>query len=222
MLSMTKILLASIFMLITGTILSGQNNSFELGIEGGISKTTLWGNESLSGKDFILNYSGGMTVQYHISESWAIRSGLLFEQKGIAGTLIDTSLSTRVNWELKFSYLTIPLLFRYQFGNNKVKYFVNSGMYLGYLRGVDSRAVLEAEQRTVKTDISDWYVRSDAGITFGAGIRIPFSEKILFSAEVRDNLGLKNTSALPVYHDGSIRHHAIAILMGVSYAFGVK
>lgn len=197
----------------------GQNSKFEIGIEGGLSSSGLWGNEDARMWRSNHNYSVGLAAQYNISDRWGIRSGLLLEQKGNDGILDTSSWVLSPSFRTNFRYLTLPLVLRYQF-KGRAKYFVSTGFNVGYLLDVKHFFNEEGESFFHEEDITNDFNQFDVSLVTGAGIRIPVKQDYLFSVEVRGNWGIYNVSKLPLAKDGSILHHSIVLLLGVSRLFG--
>jgi hypothetical protein len=118
-----------------------------------------------------------------------------------------------------FDYLTIPILGRLTFGK-KIEFYVNAGPYLGYL--LKQKDITEASGEYPKTEIdnTDNFEKLDFGLTTGLGMNYPLLEKLLLTVEIRNNLGLTNTSSLPVANDGSIKTNSTSLLIGVTYRLG--
>jgi Outer membrane protein beta-barrel domain len=204
----------------------GQRNLFDIGIEGG------FGSSSLRGNDFIArNYHNrtscetGLFVQYNCRRIISIRTGMYYEQKGSVREIkvrddVGSSIGTA---EIKesFNYITIPILVRATIGN-KVRYFVNAGPYLGFLlkQKVTYGAFQQFPEETFNA--TDNYKKTERGISTGAGILFNCKQRFAFSMELRNNLGLTNTSKLSVINNGEIKTSAVNLLLGVSYKPGHK
>lgn len=59
-----------------------------------------------------------------------------------------------------------------------------------------------------------------AGLHAGIGMAFRISERLSLTRGSRYVKGLMNISALPMINDGSIRTHAVSLLVGCSYRFG--
>ena len=71
-------------------------------------------------------------------------------------------------------------------------------------------------------DDTDNYERFDVGLVTGFGTQIPIKEKLLLTFEIRNNLGLYNTSEVPVSNDGTIKTNSTNLLIGFAYRIGTR
>lgn len=122
--------------------------------------------ESASGINLGLNYRN------RISSKFFLTPGLLISQKG-AGFEFDFGVGTGV-FEIKQSYLEIPVMFTYQ-SNAEKGFFAEGGPYVGFLLSA------KAEDE----DVKDNFKSIDAGI--GLGLGYDFGSFIL---GLRGNVGL--------------------------------
>jgi ABC-type antimicrobial peptide transport system permease subunit len=208
------------------TSVNGQVSKFEIGLEGGPSLTSLRGNDILENfNDPTIGYSGGVTFQYNFPKPISIRTNITYERKGVVAKLNATDINGNPVGEIKthsnFDYLTVPLLVRLNFGS-RLKLFVNAGPYFGYL--IKHTSVTEAFNEFPKstTDNTGNFKRFDVGLTGGLGCGLPLKSNFIMTIEVRHNLGLYNTSELPIGNDGTIMTNSINLLLGVAYRFGTR
>lgn len=218
----TKSLFIALFLL-TATTLSAQTNRFSLGIEGGPSLVSLWGNEMLRKNHKPgMSFSSGLFFQYNISKLISLRTNISFERKGSKQTIGITdengnSLGNGV-FRTNMDYLTIPLLVRATAGE-KLKYFINAGPYFGYL--LEQTVVLKTDNFPKMTLGDDMQIIAhDLGLTTGLGVSIPLKTTFSLSFELRNNLGLINLSEVPVYREGSIKTNSTNFLFAFAYNFG--
>ena len=207
------------------TISAGaQSYRMNVGTEGGVSLAGLRGNALITdGSRLRLGFSGGVFAQYNFPRHFALRTGCYFERKGSAFELTFTDINgtpiATINGKENFDYLTVPLLFRYSFGE-KINCFVNAGPYIGFL--LKQTEYTEAFQNVPESTIDRTanFVDTETGVSFGAGVNYPVNEKYMFSFEVRNNLGLTNVSALPILGGDVIKTNALNFLFGIHYRLG--
>ncbi len=195
-----------------------QSNKFSYGIEAGPSITTLYGNRYIETIDNAsLGYLLGMRFQYHFSETRSLKSGFGFERKGLVDNIQTTDQLGNpigdVKYQLNFNYLTLPLLVQFGFGE-KIKSFWNAGPYVGYLLNQEWVYRVTPEARG---DNTSNFKRIDLGFTLGIGVTLPLDNHFSISSELRNNLGLYNTSALPVRNDGKIQTFSSVVCLGLTY-----
>lgn len=208
----------------------GQQNKFDIGLDGSPSIIFLRGNDII--KQYhqpTVGYSGGLFFQYNFPKTFSLRTGISFERKGsefnstitytdIIGNIIG---SEKIIARIHFDYLTMPLLVRATVGK-KIKYFFNAGLFFGYL----VKQTFVYKQSTYlpahTTDNIDNDKRFDTGVTAGLGLSIPIRDKFLISCEIRNNLGLYNVSKVQVIDNGTIKTNSTNLLIGFTYKFGVR
>lgn len=203
-----------------------QQNKFEAGIEGGSGLRFLWGNALVRQyNDPAIGFAYGAAFQYNFPKYFSIRTNLFFERKGCLskGTYLDNngnSLGT-FRSQLDMDYLTLPILFRAGFGK-KVKIFFNAGPYFSYLNKTTLKYKGPNVSGTFVLDLTPNYKRIDIGLAAGIGFSMPLTKILALSFEIRNNLGLYNTSKLPVYGNGSINTNSTNLLIGLAYKFGAR
>lgn len=172
-----------------------------------------------------VGFSSGFSFQYNLNDHLSFRSGLSFERKGsyvnVQATDDQGADLGRASYSFNYDYFIFHLLVRAGFGK-KVRVFVNAGPYMGYL--ISREMVLKGDLFSpprVSHEIA--YSRNeDYGFTAGAGITVPFCENFLFSTEIRNNLGLFNTSSVRFRDNGSVKTNSFGLMLGVSYRMNPK
>ena len=201
----------------------GQTNILNIGAEGGFSIASLRGNENElieRHKVTRIGYMGGLFVQYNFKKTISLRTGAYYERKGSAYSMrVEDQYGVPVEnvpVNVNYDYISVPLLLRATFGK-KINWFINAGPYIGFLlkQTVHGDAVQSLPE--LNSDFTEFSKKTETGMSAGIGISYPVMEKLDLSFEVRDNLGLSNTSAVPVYNDGVIKTNALNFLVGVSY-----
>lgn len=230
---MTKTItfLLVLFILTIGMKTFGQVYKFEIGIEGCPSFISMRGFDldDSSFRKTDLGFSAGLFFQYNFNKIISLRTNISYERKGDKiGTAKHiyylnfdpnpTEIDKTV--ELRYEYLTLPILVRLNFGK-KIKYFVNAGPYFGYLIK-DSEIIKWDNHPSIVGDFTWLDKRYDIGISTGLGLSVPIEKKIAVSLEVRDNLGLLNISAVPVWNNGTNKTNSLNFLFGITYKLGHK
>lgn len=203
-----------------------QNNTMEIGVEGGPNMIGLRGNEAL--KKFHnqgLGFFGGLSFQYNLNESISLRTGVAFERKGsvmkLDGYDVNGNFMGKITSYTNLNYLTIPVLFRYSLGvGENIKVFANAGPYMGFLMA--DRLVMKGAGDMKISENETQFQKTDFGISAGLGVLVPIGEKYSFSFEARNNLGLMDISTGPIVNNGTIKTNALNFLVGFSYKLGKK
>jgi hypothetical protein len=216
---MKKLTLVLCSVLFTSLLFAQQNN-YEVGVEGGPSLISLWGDENV--KEFYdptIGFSGALTFQYNLTKTISLRTNFAYERKG--ASLGKIYLRDINNIDLGYvklknflSYLTLPILIKAQVGD-KIKYFANGGIFFGYLM----KQTLKRTDNSISFTIDDEtesYNRLDVGTSIGGGIAIPVGDKFIVSGEIRENLGLLSISK----GSTTIRTTSTNLLFGFAYKIG--
>lgn len=220
-----KLLFFGLFLLTVLGTTYGQTNKFDIGFEGSPSLIYLQGNDII--KQYhkpTIGFFGGLFFQYNFKKIVSLRTNIAFERKGSVLTAQTTDINGNplgeVTAHTNFDYLTFPILVRATFGK-KVRYFVNSGPYFGYL--IKQTFVSKGDNiPTTTSDNTSLDKRFDTGISTGLGFSVPIKTKFAFSFEVRNNLGLYNVSAVPVANNGTIKTNSTNFLLGFTYKLGQR
>jgi hypothetical protein len=234
-------LLLSIFAIFISGIFnssSAQYSQFNVGIEGGPSITSLRTTGTIDSLDFTSIYSilksnfgflTGVYGQYNFNKSYALKLAVNYQLKGsdIEGDLnIGGGTIATFNGKFKMDYITIPLLFKGTYGSN-IKFFFDAGPYLGILL---SNKVTYGFNGTfpgspipdTTEDITDSTKSTDIGITMGIGMQVPVSKTMSLTFELRDDLGLINTSDYLSNTDLDLKTNAASLVVGLSFNAGKK
>jgi len=217
---MLKIVIIIQIMLIACSTQLFAQGGFDIGVEAGPGLTLIRGSSGFSKFNPTIGFTGGLTLQYNLSKSIAIKTGINFERKNGTNKVVLTDgwgnpIAENVNPSLSLQYLTIPLMGKLTFGENK-RFYVNAGMYFGYfLKGT---FVVEPYSNVPENvyDIAGEYNRLDTGLSAGIGKLFPVNESLSIIMEVRNNLGLYDI----INYDKSARLNSTNLLLGVLYKLG--
>ena len=220
-----KSLFIGLLLLTVETTTYGQTNKIDIGVEGSPSLIFLRGNDII--KQWhkpTIGFLGGLFFQFNFKKIGSLRTNIAYERKGSIMTAQTTDINGNplgeVTTHTNFDYLTLPVLVRATFGK-KVQFFVNVGPYFGYL----IKQTFVSKGDNIPTTTSDNTYRDkrfDTGISTGLGLSVPIKTKFAFSFEVRNNLGLYNTSAVPVANDGTVKTNSTNFLFGFAYKLGQR
>jgi len=211
-----KFLFFALTILYTNFIFA-QTKKVQIGLEGGPTLA------SFDGKDRFKNnhstkvgFAVGLSLQYDISKTISIRTGVGFERKGFK-TRLYNPLTNQDAGEIRyhFDYLTIPVLARVTLGD-KIKFFTNAGPYFAYLLDVtDSRGFYKFLPDSWKYN----YQKFDWGITAGIGGALPIKDYLLLTLEIRYNFGLYNYIKKSSYIQYKCYNNSASLLAGLAYRF---
>lgn len=219
---MKKLTLVTLLLLFTVAVFC-QKNNFELGIQTGPNRSSFRGNQIIIEQhDNLIGYAVGLTAEYYVSNKLSILAGAGYELKGTTGEseVLDNDnvrLGT-IDYRSTFDYINLPILLRYSnyIEGSKLKYFFNAGAYFGYLVKQTENNDGRPEFSNVTYDNTDNFKRLDVGLSAGGGMIYPIGDKLSISAELRNNLGLRDLSELPIYGNGNIKTNSTVLLLGAS------
>lgn len=203
------------------TLSPAQVSGFRIGIQAGPNVSMLRGNDLIKRfNSHHFGYSTGVSLDYYGKRHIGFRTGFYYENKGttIRGTLTDTagqalgSFSSRTT----FDYFTMPLLLQFHFGR-RIQMFVNGGGYVGYLSRVKQTNNALPTFLESNTSITGDFLPFDWGLSMAVGASLRVLNRCSLSLEVRDNLGLRNISRLPVYNNQSIKTNVLNVYLGLQY-----
>ena len=119
----------------------GQEKEFELGVLFGASYNSLPNNSVFNEEN--KRPIGGVLTQYNFNKSLSIKTKILYHLKGGSSQNNQVRNAAADRAHLELHYLTMPMLLQINFGKNRIKFFINSGGYLGWL--IKERAVNKKE-----------------------------------------------------------------------------
>lgn len=207
------------------TNVGAQQNKFDIALEGGPILTSLRVNESPSVEnEEAITFAGGLAIQYNFPKIISFRTGISFERKGgdRTGTYVNLYDNTTGIFKSrsKFDYMTVPILIRATFGK-KIKYFLHAGPNFSYL--INQTNITTGPQNIeITSNDKVSYKPIDIGLAAGLGVLIPIKNSFSLSCEIRNNLGLRNISKVPVHNNGSIKTNTTGFLLGLNYKLGAR
>jgi hypothetical protein len=219
--------LSLIVTLLMFTSLVNAQNGLSIGTETGVSRSTLRGFDKLAivkyGPAYNLNH--GVNLQYNFCSSFFIKTVLSYDRKGmkVSGNgVMPGGVVINFSQQLDMQYLTVPLLFGGSIGNKKLKGFINTGPYASYLLQTSNLIIFDDQYETrIRAFGGGLNKKFDYGVSGGIGLSLLLN-RITLSCELRDNLGLRNVSAVQVIGDGSNMTNATYLLFGATVDIGKK
>ncbi len=180
--------------------------------------TSLSGNEVIDLYDARISFAAGTSLEYFVGPQFSLKSGLAFERKGAKAVWPYTDENGEpigdLKTQLNYDYLIAPLAVSFS-TKGRLKWYFDVGGYLGYLlrqKNTASSSVANISKQT--EDFTDDAKRIDLGLSAGFGLNIPIGERWLFDVGLKGNLGLVNTSKLPIVNDGKVRTNSAGLQIG--------
>ena len=225
---MRKLLLSISFLLISFLNYS-QNSKIKFGVQAGLNYSTFLGYDVP--KDLGPVYSespafaflAGINFEYQIKEKWSLKLELNYERKSqnadnyIEFTEVDGftqgyDFTSKKNYD----YLILPIMVKYSF-SNKNSFYVNGGPFIGYLLKSNLTNDLEIDGfNNDSVETTNLNNKTDFGLSLGLGKTIEINKKNAIFIEIRENLGLTNTSKNKVWGNGEAKTNSLNLIIGYS------
>jgi hypothetical protein len=139
-------------------------------------------------------FAFGVGIEKTFGNNISFAPEILYMQKGVEQTRDMVGADDIYTFSL--NYIDIPLMFRFNLGDEKLSYFIASGPYVSFLASGNVNDIGPHEGSNEK----DWELQDffdahnynssslDAGLNFGAGIKAALSSGWI-SGEIRYGLG---------------------------------
>ena len=196
-----RILMISAF-IVFGTSLSFAQ--FQIGVVAGLNTSTqsglgdIWDNSGIR-----CNINSGFMGYYRINDWFALKSGVLYSQKGTSLNVKQNAVD--VKQVDKFSYIEIPLKAELssKSGVKNHRLFASVGPYAAFL--VDSKRKFNHD----KTDLKNQTYDTDFGISWELGVDIPFSKNNI-QIYLNYDMGLSEVAE----YDKDLRNKSLSLNVG--------
>ncbi len=165
------------------TVNAQTKGNFEFGLGTGLNISTLNVSDHYYGSpDANVSYNFNASAEYYFSSSWGIKAMVMYDRKGWDNDIItDIDTGRDFRTDINLDYITIPVMGSWHFGPKKNLY-LSAGPYIGFL--------LSAKDTAFKADLKDSHVKTDGGIAWGGGIKIPVSDYIKIFIEYQQQAGV--------------------------------
>jgi hypothetical protein len=223
-----KKLLLSISFLLIATLSYSQNSKIKFGIQAGLNYSDFRGYEipvtPLYSESPAFAYLGGINVEYLIKEKLSLKLDLNYERKSQKADntleIFDNNGSSKVyNFTSKknYDYLVLPIMIKYSF-TNRNSFFINGGPYIGYLLKSNITNDLGNIDGVINEpfETTKYNNRTDFGLSIGIGKNFELKENNSIFIEIRENLGLTNTSKNTVLGNGTVKTNSLNLIIGYS------
>jgi len=222
---MRKLLLTIPFLLISFLNYS-QNSKIKFGVQAGLNYSNFRGYEvpvsPFYSESPAFAYLGGLNFEYRIKEKLSLKLELNYERKSQKADnfieLTDTDQFTEsynFRSQKNYDYLVLPIMIKYNF-SNKNSFYLNGGPFIGFLLKSnltnDLGKIDGLNNEPVET--SNFNNKTDFGLSIGLGKTIEINGKNSIFIEIRENLGLTNTSKNKVWGNGEVKTNSLNLIVG--------
>lgn len=201
-----------------------------IGLEGGISGNTIFGNpiaKNYSEVKPLYGYNAGIQTRIALYKALAIKTGLYYERKGVVYntpnvySTINGYEGTYIS-ENQFDYLTLPVLLSLNVKfSKKIGTNISSGLYTSYLTNA---RIVNPNHEDFGSDVDSYPAKSNYNKTDWGGVadlqfyaqlypqfNITLSSKYFY--------GFSNVSNTPIVNNGSIHHKSLLLCIGINYVW---
>jgi hypothetical protein len=199
----------------------GQGLEIELTARPAFS--SLRGNEAVKDNyDPTYNFSAGLGANYFYDNKSFLSFAILYDQKGAKGesTIVLRDDQNQiigegtVSHESYFQYITIPIQWGQRFGE-RFKYEFGVGFYTSLL--LKNELIGKGQGLKSTEDQTNHYKNVDIGLSISFNTYLPIKDNLALKVGLNDNLGIINTSAIPVMGNGTIKHNSIGFQVGLNF-----
>ena len=208
-----------------------QNSKIKFGFQAGLNYSNFRGYNIPSTFNQVYSespafaYLGGINVEYKIKDRLSLKFELNYERKSQKA---DNNIEIRENFDdlpqtykftskKNYDYLIIPVLLKYNFTAQN-SFYVNGGPFLGYL--LKSQITNNLNVPNFNSDDLDTTKdnkKVDFGLSFGLGKIIDLNNNKAINIELRENLGLSNTSNIDVWNGGNVKTNSVNLIVGLIF-----
>lgn len=224
-----NLILTLCLILLLSTVVSAQK--LQVGAIGGLNIANISSDMEDTDTKTLTGFGIGGVLDWKLSNNLSICFQPMYIQKGATLELVmeedeDFDLFSDIEGEFNYSYIEIPILFKYSLTSGNIKPYLMAGPTIGILTSAELQMTM-MDIVSFGVDIKDQSESLDYGIVFGAGVSIPIGNPSLF-VEGRYSLGLadvfKGTEAVDEddleLEDAKVTHTGIQIMAGISIPLG--
>ena len=178
-------------LLLTAFIANAQSDKgdFELGGNIGLN----FSNIAISGANMPTtstssrtSFNISATGEYYFSDRWGIKAKIIIDNKGWSDNFINIfddngDVIETKNGDTVLNYISVPVMANWHFGKKR-NWYLNFGLYYASLVNAEIAEI----------DVSESFNTSDAGLTFGIGVKFPISDKAKLFIEYDAQSGFSN------------------------------
>ena len=180
---MKKIFVAVVVLLSFGISFAQEEtksgSDIEYGAKGGLNIANIVGDDAGDANVFI-GFNAGFFVEIPVADKLIFQPEILYSAQGSKSDgIID---GYNVDATLKFNYINVPLMFKYQVAN---KFSLEAGPYIGFLTSAKLKFDVEGLGSDT-VDMKDDVKSTDFGI--GVGMNYEFSDVIFANARYQGGL----------------------------------
>lgn len=151
---------------------ASQAQGFKFGPRAGANFSTIKQNPKQKGwtNNFQTGFQAGLAFNVGITEMLSLQPEVLYSQKGFKSEFKSDFITA--SYEIKSSYIEVPVLAKVAFGSGNIKPFITAGPYAGYWLSGEIGDDEESESIDFDKAENDNLNRLDIGFNVGAGVAL--------------------------------------------------
>lgn len=212
----------AILILISTITASGQNHF--IGVKSGINWTSVNSDYSLNNSNKRTGFSGGLTYQFKINNSFSLGIDLLYAQKGFnsdinfinpSGEPVGPDEESNFNYD----YFSFPLKAGYSIGNT-ISGFINLGVVPAFI--VKAETIVPTFEGSETIDATDEVTSFDFGGIVEIGASYAILDRLLIVTSFGYQHSLTSLSNSDYFPESNVKHYGMTLSIGVKYALKNK
>ncbi|MFO7370543.1 MAG: porin family protein [Bacteroidales bacterium] len=207
---MKRNLVITIVMVFLST-LPFYGQKLRLGVTAGLNVSTLsepgnlYNNEALK-----TGFGGGLEVKYAFNETFGVRTGVLYEQKGFRKNKELFNQDEKITG--MYHYLNVPLLIEGTLSvTGDTRLYGVTGLYTGFRCYSENTLTLEGTELLTAPEDED-INKTEYGWTFGGGIQMSAGKHLM-------QIGFRYSLGLTEVLESQPEDHNKSVLVGVTLLF---
>ena len=195
-------------------------SKMRFGFNGGLTYSSFRGNKAAEELDPAFDFLVGVSFEYQLKDKFSLLANLSYDRKTAAGTPSgfipspEDPATGNINAEANYQYITLPIVLKYKIGA-KQSFYTEGGLFVGYLL----KSQTHEDYYNTTDDTTNLNEKLDAGLVLGFGKNFKFKNNQEIIVELRENLGLLNTSKVNVSGGNSVKTNSLNLILG--YSFGL-
>lgn len=196
-------------------------SNIRFGVNGGMTYSSFRGNKAAEDLDAGFDFLVGVSMEFPIKDKLSLLANLSYDRKTAVGTPSgfipnpeDPAIGN-LNVEANYQYITLPIVLKYKIGA-KQSFYADAGIFVGYLL----KSQTHEDYYNSTDDTTSLNKKLDAGLVLGFGKNFKLKNNQEIIIELRENLGLLNTSKVNVSGGNSVKTNSLNLILG--YSFDIK
>jgi hypothetical protein len=177
---MTKKLLTFVSVLCATVSFAQQKGSFEMGAGIGFSGSNVYGDNF--DPEVRNGFNAALSGEYYFSGTWGLKTKVTYDRKGYDQVPFQHGAYVYAT-NYSMDYITIPVMANWHFGRTK-NWYLNFGPYVGFL--------VASKEEGFDTPTTGMYNKTDAGLAYGIGVKIPVGSFIKIFIEFEGQGGMSD------------------------------